>query len=308
MSLDQAVRDLRRAFAEGLPYADAFNRVISSGATADNGARDNAIAALLHEPGTRPQIVGELAIASGALVEQGGSATESLGVLLDALADGVSALAAVPDKLDLDKASGPPVGGWTPAFRRLVVGAMARLARSVAAREQARAHPRLVDAMRALTKAHPAWHATYISECLDMLDDTPILLVDQTNDAVSRLRVTGIRNCFHLFTVLEGHDPASLAGESVSTHFGYYIWRYLQITSNLAADIIQTMIPGDFQARDLPMFDGVRVVVRTKDGPHRSWDTAFVAPIHDALKSSIVVETQLSSEEARALRERMAKH
>src|SRR5262249_49920655 len=153
---------------------------------------------------------------------------------------------------------------------------------------QARAHARLDAAVRALGQRIHAWHVIYIHEVLDMLDDAPLLLVE--GDAITRLRVDGIRNCFHLITLLEGHDPFALTGDSVGRSRGYYTWRYLSITSNRARDIIQTMIPGDLRAVDLPQFDGTRVVVRTPTGVQRSWETSFVSPIHDELRSMITME------------------
>ncbi|HEU4726545.1 MAG TPA: hypothetical protein VFT22_01595 [Kofleriaceae bacterium] len=305
---------LRRALVDGTDHVDPFNGVIDAGASAGPDARTQAIRALLSGlAGAPPATLGELAVASGALVEQGASATESLGVLLDALAAGATSLAAAPGLADADldrgaapRAMAPPARDWAGAYHRLVVGAMARLARSTEARALARAHSHLDAAIRALAGRIQAWHVTYLHEVLDMLDDAPLLLVDTATDTITRLRVTGIRNCFHLITLLEGHDPFDLVGDTLSTGRGYYTWRYLGVTSDRAIDIVQTMIPGDLRARDLPAFEGTRVVVRTPTGVRRSWDTSFVAPIHDALRSTIVTEAELAPAAARALRDRMA--
>src|SRR4051794_36259919 len=96
-----AVRALRHALIEGTNYTDAFNAVITVGSAATADARAEAIQALLADlDSTRSVIVGELAVASGALVEQGGSPTESVGVLLDALATGAEALVNAGPALD----------------------------------------------------------------------------------------------------------------------------------------------------------------------------------------------------------------
>jgi hypothetical protein len=309
-----SVPALRRALFDGTNYADAFNAVIDAGASATAAAKAEAIRALLADlDGARAVIVGELAVASGALVEQGGSPTESLGVLLDALATGSEILVAAGPALDdanLDRGEAPEAlapaeRGWVRAFRRIVVGMMARLARSVGARKLARAHPRLDGAIRALADRISAWHLSYIVEVLDMLDDAPLVLVDTEANTVTRLRADGIRNCFHLLTLLEGHDPFALTEETLQTKRGYYTWRYLAVATDRAIDQIQTMIPGDLRAVDIPQFDGTRVVVRTPHDVHRMWDMSFVSPIHDALHSTITVENTLSESDARALVDRM---
>jgi hypothetical protein len=59
---------------------------------------------------------------------------------------------------------------------------------------------------------------------------------------------------------------------------------------------------------DLPEFEGVRTVLRTRSVfGSRSWDASFVAPIHDALRESLVVESVVAPADARPLLERMAR-
>jgi hypothetical protein len=291
-SLDDAARELLRVLAAADPdYADAFNAVIDTGERASDDARTGTIETLLAELGASgPFAIGELAVASGALVEQGGSPLAGLDALLDAIAIAGETLAPHGEQLDLDRGEAgrglaADVRGWAQAFRRLVVGAMARLARSVPARARFRGHARAVAAVRALDEHAPAWHVTYLVEVLDLLDDAPLLLVETEPAKVTRMRVTGIRNGAHLIMLLEGND-------ALSTSRGYYTWHYFR-AGERAIDIIQTMIPVDFRAIDLPIFEGARVVVRTPTGVHRSWSESFVSPIHDALGATITIEAEL---------------
>jgi hypothetical protein len=299
--LTAAVTALRSALADKRDFVDPFNAVITTGARAPVADKDAAIASLLDGAGADPVAVAYLAVASGALVEQSGSPVAALGVLLDALADAATTLAAAGDALDdadLDAGTAPDTlephaRTWARVFARLVVGTMARLARSVEARAAARAHPRLDAAIRALQDRADAWHVRFIIEMLDILDGE-LLLVEPPR--VTWMRAIGIRSCFHLLAVLE---------DANGTTRGYYTWRYLTVSSNRAIDQIQTMLPGDLRALDIPAFDGIRVVVRTPKDVHRMWDDAFVSPVHDALDSSVVVERELPEAEARALIERM---
>ncbi len=319
IELDRAVSALRQSLFAGGDHGPAFDAVIAAGRVAGLDANDRAISALLCRDSRRASAgrSPSLVVASGALVENGGTPLESIDAVLDALRAATNALLTAGSALegvDLDRGNAPAGLGelalaWVPAFRRLVIGAMARLARSVPARQRARAHRELDTGMRRLAELCEGWHIRYILAILDMLDDTPLLLVETETGAITRYRATGIRNNFHLITLLEGLDPFELAArrdQLVRASRGYYNWGYLGITSNLARDVIQTMIPGDARATDLPQFEGTRVVVRTPTGVQRSWDFAFVAPIHDALRSTLEVEQVLTASEARALLECMA--
>src|SRR5262249_43259909 len=111
IDLGLAVRSLRSALFEGIDHTDAFNAVIDGGVTASVDAKDAAIRALLADlDGAHQKIVGELAVASGALVEQGGSPIEAINVLVAALADGANTLVAAGPALytaNLDAGQAP---------------------------------------------------------------------------------------------------------------------------------------------------------------------------------------------------------
>ncbi len=321
-SLEQAVTAFRGAFETGASFVEPFDALVAASKHATVAERDAAIAMLLDGTGvTSAEVTGFLCIASGALVEDGASTLLGLDTILDRMADGAELLAAAGDALadaDLDETQQPPPAALAPDERRWVAGwkshvrgAMARLARDAVARKRLRAHPRLPAAVRALAERTSANHLRYIVEVLDMLDDEPLHVIDLCGGAtLVRYRAFGIRNGFHLMTVLDGQDPSALIARRatfVSATHGYYTWPALEKTaSGFAATHLGSLLWGEPRALDLPRFEGVRTVIKTQPTLARSWDTAFVAPIHEALHEQLVVEHVLSAEEARPVLDRIA--
>lgn len=318
-TLREAVAALRDAFDKGAPATAPFNEVLRLGRTASAEERNHAVEALLAREGAvHPEISGHLCVASGALVEMGASTQLGLDTILDDLAEGATVLAAAPlDHVDLDGGEPPPKTlerdqrRWAAGFHRHVVGAMARLARDVAARKRARAHPRLGAAVAALGEQVAANHVQYLVEIMNMLDDEPLLVVDLPAGRAVRSRAYGGRSGFHLMTVLDGKDPFALVERGhtfVEADHGYFTWPAIEETTRgFEATGAGHLLWGEMRAVALPLFEGVRTVLRgRKLLASRMWEVALVAPIHDALRESVVVEEELSTGDALPLLRRMA--
>lgn len=314
MSLEKRVKAFRDAFASGASYVEPFAALVAESKHATFAERDAAIVQLLDGNEGHAEIAGFMCVASGALVEDGASTRLGLGTILDRMAEGAEILAAAGPALEGENldASVPPSQElaeverrWVAGWKNHVRGAMARLARDVDARKQLRAHPRFEPAVRALVERTWAHHLRYIVEVLDMLDDEPITLVDLTRGGtITRYRAFGIRNGFHLMTLLDGSEPR---GDFVHAKHGYYTWPALEAKADgFVAEHLGYLLWGEPRARDLPRFEGVRTIVRTRPGMSRSWDTSFVVPIHEALREQLVVEAELSPAEARPVLERIA--
>jgi hypothetical protein len=321
--LADAVTAFRSAFAKHEPYVEAFDAIIAASGYASRAERDAGILALLDPAGLEqvsdhPEVSGYLCVASGALVEDGASTTLCLDRILDRLADGAALLAAAGPALedaDLDEMHEPPPAAlgrderrWIAAFKSHVLGAMARLARDADARKQARAHPRLAPAIRALAQRIEAEHLRYIVEVLDLLDDEPLVLVDlRRGGHVTRYRAFAVRNGFHLMTLLDGHDPHALRDRNVEARSGYFAWPALvEAEGGFATAGPDAWLRGELRSVDLPRFEGVRTVLRTATTFGRTWSAALVAPFHGELRESLVIEHELSPDEARPLLQRMA--
>jgi hypothetical protein len=320
VKLADAVVAFRSKFAADEPFHDAFDSLVDASKRATPDERDAAIVALLDPTGiTHAEVSGFLCIASGALVEDGASTLLGMDAILDQLADGAEILAAsgsALDEADLDAMADPPPAAlarderrWVAGWKSHVRGAMARLARDIETRKLARAHPRLTPAVRALAARTSAHHLRYIIEILDMLDDTRLDVVDLPGGKITRMRVSGIRNGFHLMTLLDGKDPFRIAGEHVTAEHSYFTWRGLVASPDgWSTRGLGELVWGEMRALDLPEFEGVRTVLRAASVfGSRSWDASFVSPIHDALRESLVVESVVEPAGARPVLERMAR-
>lgn len=321
-SLEPLVKQFRHALVTGAPFVAAFDALVTASKQATFAERDNAILMLLDGKDIEhhAELTGLVCIASGALVEDGASTTLGLDTIFDRLADGAEILANAGDALDdanLDAQVAPPEAlteverRWVAGFKSHVRGAMARLARDAEARKRLRAHPRFEAAVRKLAERTWANHLRYIVEVLDMLDDEPITVIDLAHGGViMRYRAFGIRNGFHLMTILDGHDPIALREqdvEFVTAKHGYYTWGALERKpdGSFVAEHLGSLLWGEPRALDLPLFEGVRTIICGPSGMQRSWDTNFVVPIHDMLKEKLVLEAELSAEEARPILERI---
>ena len=318
--LDQAVKAFRDAFAKRTDIVEPFQALVATSKHATFAERDLAILALLDSDGIdadHAEITGLMAVASGALVEDGASTLLGLETILDRMAHGAELLASVDGEIDLDAQTAPSnelpenVRRWVAGWKNHVRGAMARLARDVEARKRARAHERFESAVRALAEKTYAHHLRYIVEVLDMLDDEPLHVIDLINGGtLCRYRVYGIRNGFHLMSLLEGHEPVDLRERQVDfvqAKYGWFTWGALEkaAAGTFVATHLGNLLWGEPRSVDLPRFEGVRTIIRAKPTLARSWDTSFVVPIHDSLRERLVLEHELSADEARPVLERM---
>ena len=308
----QTARAVAAAIDAGKPVP--FSEMNRAAAAASVDEKNAAVALLVDGIERAPPMVAALrAIASGGLVENGADPTLGADAVVDALcavcARIAAAMPADPAGIDLDRGTGG--GDDVRAFPLLVVGAMARLARDVALRKRFRAHPSAA-AIRAIDEATGANHAHYLASVLDMLDDEPLLVVELggPDPKVRRVRAFGVRNGFHLITLLENKDPRALVAQgatSVTSSFGWFTWPAIEkVRQRFIAKELGASLWGEMFARDLPQFDGVRVAVRAPPVlASRSWSIGFVAPIHDALVERVVDEGALAVADARALLDRM---
>jgi hypothetical protein len=319
--LEPYVKAFRAAIAANDALVPPFQKLIGASKDATEIERNAAILALLDPHGLdlgHAEIFGLMCVASGALVEDGASTLLGLDTILDRMADGAEILAEADlDDVNLDAQTPPPQSlpfvqrTWVAGFKEVVRGAMARLARDHVARKQLRDHVRLEAALRALAEKKYANHVHYVTEILDMLDDEPLHVVDLCAGSITRYRAFGIRNGFHLMTILDGQNPADViasGADFVQAKYGYYTWPALEQKADgtFVAQHLGSLLWGEPPAATLPMFEGVRTIIRAHPAFARSWDTHFIAPLHEALNERLVAEHVVPPEEARPILLRIA--
>lgn len=319
MTLEKRVQAFVAALIHHEPFIGEFDALVADSKHASPLEREAAIRMLLAWEHEHAELLGFACIASGALVEDGASPRIGIDTIFDRLADGAEMLAAAGPALEdanLDGNVAPPSAlsrderRWVAAFKSHVRGAMARLARDPEVRKKARAHARLDASVRALAERNYANHVHYLVQILDMLDDEPLHVIDLcAGGALLRYRAFGVRNGFHLMTLLDG-DPTAITNrgtEFVSAKHGYFTWPALrQIGETFTVAGLDAMLWGEPRALDLPRFEGVRTIIRAPLGMQRSWGTSLISPIHEALHEHLVLEKTLPPIEARSVLSRIA--
>jgi hypothetical protein len=105
------------------------------------------------------------------------------------------------------------------ALRCAGCAAMTMLARSSALRIEARKRSALVESADEARDDNP--YAYYISEVLGMVDGLEVLVVDVSRKLGFRVLLTGVRNNFHFFTLLQGEllsHPTAVGWKGEQAH------------------------------------------------------------------------------------------
>lgn len=224
------------------------------------------------------------------------------------------------------------IGEWF-ALRFIGAAAMTMLCRDLDIRKSARVRVDLVQNAEAARSDNP--YAYYLAETLAMVDDERLIVLDIPREMGFRVHLTAIRNNFHLFTLLQdallSHPSASgwtgprvrsaivavargdrmvsdvspneWAAENAMQENGSVsdsaLWTYC--TASLIKPQPPNALPpwiwGEMKPTDIPQIAGERVMVLKPLQIERSWDIAFFAPLHPALRSSVTVERMLEPEE-----------
>ncbi|MBI1832015.1 MAG: hypothetical protein HYR84_11255 [Planctomycetes bacterium] len=92
------------------------------------------------------------------------------------------------------------IGDWH-AIQFLGCAAMAMLCRDVESRQRGRDRIDLAQTAQAAANDNP--YAYYVSAVLGMIDDEPLIVLDVPRRLGFRVRLTAVRNDFHLFTLLQ---------------------------------------------------------------------------------------------------------
>jgi hypothetical protein len=211
------------------------------------------------------------------------------------------------------------IGEWL-ALRFTGCAAMTMLCRDMTLRQKARERIELLHRAQAVQSENP--FAYYLAELLGMVDDAHLLILDTTRQLGFRVRLTAVRNNFHLFTLLQDalltHDsardwpgakarplavsvaksermlseisPNEWAAENRSNENGVHdtaIWSYHTYLGQGAP------IWGEMKPTEIPMLDSERIVLLGPLDAQRSWEVSFFSPLHPALRSKVIVEEVL---------------
>ncbi|MEZ4428871.1 MAG: hypothetical protein R3A51_14435 [Nannocystaceae bacterium] len=281
--------------------------------------------------------VARLAVLCGSMVERGGPASAIAPALLE------RARPLLARARELVTLRGPEDDDAAPDMRdlclrypaqgRALLGAeltalalMTTLCRDKPTRIAARRTPGLAEDLEAIED--DARSAYYVRSLLETVDDLELEVIHVETRRGFRLRVSGVRSSFHLFTLIQGAligDPAAglLPGpapdpEVVAVARGELrycdassdtaAWHYAQWTAwtpeGLRPGAIDASIWGEASPLQILPLRGVpTMLLAPKVLGARSWDVSFLGALHDAHRVELEVTARL--DEA-AVAERLA--
>lgn len=278
--------------------APAYSAVSAELAGATREELDAAAAAIFAVDTTDVMREINLYVVTGAMVEYGGDPTigwpHFFGRLRAVTAD--LARTATPDT-NLDAG----------VFRYLVMAAMARLARRVDLRNEARADKDFVANVATLQATCPSNHGYFLQEVLGMFDG-PILVIDIPAQTVALQALEAVRNCAHLAALLDGGEPTALdASYEVAHHYSSY--GALEVTDGVTRLADWMFLLGvDRPVAKVPALDRIPIVVKGPKMFTRTFKPAeWFSPIHDAcVARCIPMRTLVGPERAALLAEVVA--
>jgi hypothetical protein len=185
---------------------------------------------------------------------------------------------------------------WT-ALEPLCMGAIAMLSRSLAARRQTRANTELLAALQELGRLHR--RAVHLANLLRVLDDEELIVLHPGADRGYRVRIRGVGDNFQLHTLLADAlhgdpdrgwlsgtrpDPRVVAAarnrvvdRSVGVAVGFFLlvdWHGLRADATMceASEHVSCWLPGEGIPADIPLFEGMRVLLLAPPAFPQTWD------------------------------------
>ncbi len=283
------------------------------------------LAALAMEGVEDPVQAARLAMLCGAFVEEGGDAqlvsraitrlaTRSLlemEAMLDALDPDGEAPFDVMEQLD---AWPDAVKAWVSMGQLVVLPLMATLTRDAAALRAARADAALVRAASRFVDIIEEVY--YVHALLTCVDELPLIVIEPSARRGWRVSVSGVRTCFHMFTLLKGAlpcpaqaDPELMAyarGEQMEggTSYDEAAWDFIDgsgwARDDWREDCMERIVPGEMSPAEITRLDGEAVMLIRPVTMKRMWSAGFYAPLHEAHRSSVTVTATLGEEEVSA--------
>ena len=277
----------------------------------DVGILKAAAAAL---PNLTPDGAAWLAVVLGAAIERGDGVDHTAPAVVNLL---LSWLPRLPARGGGDQKTTGSLDqtALLRAFPRLCQSVVAHLARMPGRRTELAQDMRLLDRLQEL-ESH-SHGAVWVREML-LRRSGSLVLLHQPSGMGFRLRYENVASCFHLFSLIQtaigrripdGRRPdpaiAAAARGRPSRRLMDEAWWHYSNHRSLTADI-GASIWGEASVLSIESLDGVQVIVLWPPiVASRMWDSAFFGPPVEALPPDVVVEEELSAENARSWFDRL---
>lgn len=302
--------------------------ICHSAATADRNAVLVDLAKIIIDA---PRVfqASRVAMVSGIVVEWGADPKIAISAILEKLklalgyAEAVAPSITQANEAQRYEENTRCVSAWK-SLRYLVMPAMTMLCLDTNARHAARQDVSFMRGVKSLAANHR--EVNFLHRLLNLVDGEELLVLHPQENKGFRVRLEAIATNYHLFSLLQGVlvGDGKLSGprpnrKVIATATGEMphdriitdaaLWHYASWKALLADGTpSDTRIIGEATPRDIPLFEGERVVLLGPPMPGaRGWDSTFFTNLHDALRSKVEIVEILSSDEVAIRLQRIGK-
>lgn len=262
-------------------------------------------------PGTDLFHTALLALLCGTMVENGADPGAAIDATLELLVRQLDALADDPDEA-------------TRAASRLAIpAAMTMLCRSKETRKRWRARPEVMERLDDLEDSELV--PFFLREVFTLHDDFELLVLDRSNRRAFEFRLTGVRDrLYHTYALLQDSllrhtGPGYLNAEPVDPFAVRYARNHglTQDDYAAAANLLDyqrfnfappgfMFMPGSASPAELPLLDGMPLLLAEPKGMHTQWRPSNMYPVvHEALEASCELVREHDREQTESLLARL---
>jgi hypothetical protein len=281
-----------------------------------------SLAALAMEGIEDPLQAARLAMLCGAFVEEGADAQLVSRAICRLASRSLTQMVELIDALDPD-GDAPfdvmaqlerwpdAVKAWVSMGELVVLPLMTVLTRDAQARQEARQDAALVRGAERFEDIIE--NMFYLHALLECVEGKRVVVLEPETGRGWRLEVSGVRTCFHMFTLMKGVIPwpgtpdaellAYARGELLEggTDFDDTPWDLLDAnswtTDGWADDLSDKLVWGEQRPDQLFEYMGEAVVLIRPVQTKRSWSAGFYTPLHEAHRSEVRLIEALAPDE-----------
>jgi hypothetical protein len=330
MTFEEFAQRLSERAQRVLPFAEAaalaVNRFADVGDKPETGDPAAAMMPIVTalQLARDPFNFGRLVLYAGYLAEKGAPTRDVARVVAERLGKFVSTAASAvesTERRDLMQVAAdvallnPRGAAAILIIDAAIPGAMALLVKERDALRTARQDAELLPSARALSSF--AKIASFLVELLESSDAQKLLVLQPSRQKGFEIVADGVRNGFHLFTLLEGAlmghflEGAPVPPEEVAiargeqpldgkrefrARFDYFNWSAWG-PNGIEGDAPTRWIWGELPLRVIPRVDGSSVVLMEEPRYARTWDGSLISRVHPDMRSSVAVTNTLPASE-----------
>ncbi|OAA87551.1 hypothetical protein [Clostridium coskatii] len=208
----------------------------------------------------------------------------------------------------------------------LITAAMTMLSRNSLEREKLK-NDKDMPILLSIVTTDVVKNIYYIQKIMELTDNLEMTVIHPDKKKGYKIKVDGVQNYFHFFTLLQGEFIEKVSDELVldkgllnktavdvaraavipdssekaedKAIFGYYIWSALSLDKTLSKNVpLEQWVYGELIPKHTPPILGERIILIGDNLlKERIWDRAYFSPLHDALKPQVSIISRLNEAE-----------